>query len=108
METTTLVMNCKLCDECVIREWQDTLRDGGYTEEELNRLAEALFEATQKEFRKILPEGCWWHPRASEILGPKDLRKKLQDSWEDLLTEALDAVTAQMAQIEDEVLTGSE
>jgi hypothetical protein len=90
--------------------WYAYIHDGGYTEEQRDRLAGALMAAQEKEFDALLPDGCYWSPHVPEITGPagRDLEAALaplaagrhDSAIDDVMELACERVTARFAEIE--------
>ena len=107
--TTTLARNGgSLSYPVQVDGWYSYINDGPYTEEQQDKLADALMAAQEREFDAMLPPGCFWHPHTSEVTGPADadLDSALA-GFADIdaaMEAACERVTARFDEIEREAL----
>lgn len=111
--TTTLDRGGNLSYSVQIDGWYSYINGGEYTSEQQDKLAEALMSEQEKEFDSMLPDGCFWSPRASEITGPvgTDLDAALSEhagrggsAVDDALEAAGQKVIARFGAIEREAI----
>lgn len=103
--TTVLARNYKLGRDYQIDGWYGYINGGDYPDDQQAALVEALMDAQESEFDKLLPDGCFWFPRLSEIHGPISATLEGLD-LDELLEQASNAVAARFEQIEAEALAG--
>src|SRR5260370_8864148 len=71
MASRTLARNGEsLSFHVQIEGWYAYINGGDYAQEQQEALASALMAAQESEFDALLPDGCYWSPRVSEVTGP--------------------------------------
>jgi hypothetical protein len=83
--------------------WAGYVNDGGYDDAQQAKLVPALMAAQEKEFDALLPDGCHWFPRLSEVQGPVGTSLDGYD-LDVLMEQASKAVADRFSEIEREVL----
>ncbi len=115
MTSTTLARNGgSLSFDVQIEGWYAYINGGDYTQDQQEALASALMAAQKGEFDALLPGGCYWSPRASEVTGPvgTDLEAALasastgrhESAVDDAMELACERVVARFDAIEREAL----
>lgn len=87
-----------------IAGWYAYINNGEYTDEQQDKLADALMAAQVDAFNAMLPGDCFWHPHTSEITGPAAADLSSLGSVDDAMREACAQVTAQFDAIESKAL----
>jgi hypothetical protein len=97
-----------------ITGWSAYIDAGDYSDDQRTTLVAALMNAQREEFNALLPEGCVWFPRTSEVIGPvdTDLAAALadlqagqgDDTLDDAMEMACERVIARFDLIEREAL----
>ena len=83
--------------------WQDFLGEGNYTEDQMNRLSQALFQAQRDYVDGLLPDGFFWSDGTSEIIGP-DHTDVDTNSFKEIIEDSGNAVITMFEEIELETL----
>lgn len=79
--------------------WGEYLYEGDYTDNQRERLHNALIDALRAEVASRLPDGWAWYPYVSELLLPVTDRAVELDMGE-ILEQASEAVIARFEEIE--------
>jgi len=101
--TTVLAKNYKLGRDYQIDGWYGYINGGDYPDDQQGALVDALMNAQESEFDKLLPDDCSWFPRLSEIHGPITATLEGLD-LDQLLEQASNTVAERFDAIEAEAL----
>lgn len=70
--------------------WIDYLNDDPASDEHKEAMAKALFDEKHTRFNAWLPDGFFWTPQTSSIIGPRDRFHEIPDL--DTIEEAMDSI----------------